>query len=439
MNISFRAIQESLKDSITQTGTVLFTNEKNMYIVKSDGSKLKISDNVFVENEEELSGLTEKFKDKIYVVKDSWKMYSWDGETWKLLSGGGGSGGSGGSISETARGTVNATQDQEIIRSPFSFPLGGSLKLYRNGVLQNLGVDYTELSTNSIQVTNPASSTDVFTFMLEVSGSLKLEPTAYRLELIYNVDGNVEKEVYTGGVNKTVTYTYNSTTGNIMTKTVEKDGLVTTATYNYDTEGNLISVDDEGTELVLVTDSSVEGDIGTVKPLNYHVDIVYNDSGKVDSEIYTGSVNKTVVYEYDEVSGKVLSKTVTSGDSVLKSTYTYDENGALISIDDEGTELVIVEGSNIGQDGDGSGGTVDPIIVDRVDTIDQTLTNHMTMMEEQMRRNQLNMINMQIKYDMALDMVGNQCGDYFIDVLQNSDNIETMINCSFDSLNEVIR
>jgi hypothetical protein len=341
MKLTFRAIQEQILDSITEAGSVVYTNQQNMYIVKGDGTKMKVSDNIFVEDETVLNDLPDKFLDKVYITKNNWKMYTWDGTVFKLLSGGGGSGGGSG-ISETQRESVSVIEGQTSIKSPFSFPMGGSLKVYKNGVLLDLDKDYTEVDSDYISVTVPTLSTDVFTFMVEISGVVKLEPTAYRMELEYNPDGSVAKEIYTGGTNKVVTYEYDLD-GNVTKKLVERDSQTFITIYNYDTNGNIVSIDDEGTEIAVLTSGS--GLLKGIKPIYYHLDLVYNTEGAVDKEVYTGDINKTVAYFYT-AEGNVDYKEVTDDEGQVKrAVYNYDTNGVLVSIDDEGTEIVIVEGS----------------------------------------------------------------------------------------------
>jgi YD repeat-containing protein len=339
MKLTFRAIQEQILDSITEQGTVIYTNEKNMYIVKSDGTKMKVSDNIFVEDETIMNDLPQKYIDKIYITKNNWRMYTWDGSVFKLLSGGGGSGGTGG-ISETQRETITVTDGLTSIKVPFSFPIGGNLKVYKNGVLLDLDKDYTE-STNAISLTVPTVSTDLFTFMLELAGVVKLEPTSYQLTLEYNLDGTVAKEIYTGGVEKTITYEYD-TEGNVTKQFVLRDGQTFTTTYNYDAQGNITTVVDEGSQIAVLT--SGDGILQGIKPISHTLTLVYNPDGSVGQEVYTGDIQKTITYFYTSDGNIDYKEVLESDGSVRKATYNYID-GKLISIIDEGTDLVIVEGS----------------------------------------------------------------------------------------------
>jgi hypothetical protein len=479
MNISFRAINEDILDSITKTGTVVFTNEKNLYIVKSDGSKLKITDNIFVSDETELESV-DKFPNKIYITKNNWRMYTWDGESFKLLSGGGTSGGGVGGVTETIRETVTVENGQTIIKVPFSFPTGGSLKVYRNGVLQDLDRDYIELNSTEIEMISPLEETDLITFMIESGGTITLQPTTYNLEIIYNPDGSVQKEIYTGGVEKVVEYVYDEITKQVIEKIVTRGENITKSIFNYDENGKIISIDDYGTEIAVLT--SPDGLLEGVKPFSYHLEIVYNPDGSVQKEIYTGDINRTVSYTYD-IEGNVLEKVVNENGHIKKAYYNYDSEGNITSIVDEGTDLVVVEGM-IGGSFSGSYESYDdtelrnkinelennknsmenrikeveskineqikqdkiegqltdsPTLKTDIQMLTQIVNDLIDNQEELLRRHQLDLINVQFKYDIALDMVGNQCRNYFIDVLQDTSNIEEMLYCEFNEESEIIK
>jgi hypothetical protein len=339
LKISFRATHESILDTITKSGSIVFTDEKNLYIVNSDSTKTKITDTIFVDDEYELLNMT-KYINKIYIAKNSWKMYAWDGTNIQLLSGGGGANSNG---IETVRESITVVDGQTLIRTPFSYPLGGKLKVYKNGVLLDLNVDYTEVDSLHILVNEPALSTDLFTFIIEVSGIIKLEPVTYQLDLTYYPDGNVHTETFTGGVNKVVTYNYNEF-GNTIEKIVERNnGVVGTATYEYDTDDinqKLIRVNDAETQIA-VFNNGVEV-IKGVKPFSYELELVYNSGGYIEQEIYTGDINKTITYTYGD-RWNMMEKSVEEDGFITKATYQYDDEDNLIRVIDEGTEMVIVE------------------------------------------------------------------------------------------------
>jgi hypothetical protein len=78
------------------------------------------------------------------------------------------------------------------------------------------------------------------------------------------------------------------------------------------------------------------------------------------------------------------------------------------------------------------GGTTLPD--DYVQAVEKRLKN----LEQQEVLFNKTIIQMQFKYDIALNLAKNQCSDYFIDVLQDSSNIESMIDCSYNGITETI-
>jgi hypothetical protein len=62
-----------------------------------------------------------------------------------------------------------------------------------------------------------------------------------------------------------------------------------------------------------------------------------------------------------------------------------------------------------------------------------------TQVDEQIKRLQLDNINMQFKYDIALNMVENDCGRYHINTLENADAFVEMEGFNFDSATETLR
>jgi hypothetical protein len=342
VNLSFKATQENLIDSITDTGSVVFTNEKNLYVVKSDGSKLKITDTIFLESVDdlELIPMEQRFLNKIYITKDNWKMYSWDGEDFVLLSGGGGGGS--GNI-ETIRETIPVVDGQTIIKLPFTYSMGGSLKVYKNGHLLDINLEYREIDQMHIELFEPAFVNDIFTFMIETGGYLTVEPIACNIDIEYYPDGSIYREIYTGGIEKIITYFYNDR-GLMVKRLVERNGIVVEANFEYNEYDDLVKVDDEGTEIAVITDDGINRG---VKPFEYRLRITYNDIGKLDTETFTGDITRTVKYEYNE-RGDITLKTVTDGrkgDIVTTKQYIYDAEGHLTDIIDGGTDIITVEGN----------------------------------------------------------------------------------------------
>lgn len=78
---------------------------------------------------------------------------------------------------------------------------------------------------------------------------------------------------------------------------------------------------------------------GAVLHPHYNVELEY-DGKRVIKEIYTGSVNKVVEYDYD-ANDNVIKKTVIKDDVIKIATYLYDLDGNLIEISDNGTEVPV--------------------------------------------------------------------------------------------------
>lgn len=76
-------------------------------------------------------------------------------------------------------------------------------------------------------------------------------PRKYTLNITYTAFGKIEKEIYTGDINKEVEYTYN-VYGDIVKKIITEGGVTKTATHIYDQNRKLIRIEDEGTESVAI-------------------------------------------------------------------------------------------------------------------------------------------------------------------------------------------
>lgn len=96
---------------------------------------------------------------------------------------------------------------------------------------------------------------------------------AFDCVIEYDRYGKIHSETYTGGINKEIVYGYNSY-GDISIKRITEDGQTKEAIYYYDTNGNLVSIKDEGTEKVaLVFNSECNGQGGTGSGENPVLDI----------------------------------------------------------------------------------------------------------------------------------------------------------------------
>lgn len=152
----------------------------------------------------------------------------------------------------------------------------------------------------------------------------------HNVQLIYNDDNQLVQEIYTGDINKTISYAYDSN-GNIVSKTVNTDTQIKTAVYQYDDFGNLIKIIDDGTEIP----------INGTKAKKFEVTYEYNSFGNVSKEIFTGDINKIITFSYNDF-GDIILKKITENDETKTAQYIYDENRNLIKIIDGGTEEVAI-------------------------------------------------------------------------------------------------
>lgn len=166
------------------------------------------------------------------------------------------------------------------------------------------------------------------------------------VQLIYDDNNKLIQEIYTGDINKTISYAYDSN-DNIISKTVQTDTDIKTATYQYDDFGNLIKVIDEGTEIP----------VNGTKAKKFEVTYEYNNDKNISREIYTGEINKTIEFSYNDF-GDIILKKITENDETKTAQYVYDDNRKLIKIIDDGTEevaIVFPEVSSGGNSGSSSG------------------------------------------------------------------------------------
>lgn len=61
------------------------------------------------------------------------------------------------------------------------------------------------------------------------------------------------------------------------------------------------------------------------------------------------------------------------------------------------------------------------------------------LLKEQLIRQQLSIIKMQFKYDIALNFTRNSCGDYLIDTLEDNSGIEELFNCNYVAASQTIK
>lgn len=193
--------------------------------------------------------------------------------------------------------------------------------------------------------------------ILKYSAGSILNPSC-SIECVYDEDGKLTQEIYTGDVNKTVSYSYDSN-NNIIKKTVVQDDVIKSASYIYDEDNNIIQIIDEGVDIPL----------DETRAKSYVSDITYDKNGNIIKQVYSGDVNKTVEFTYNAYND-VLTKTVTEGATSKTATYIYDANRRLVKINDEGTDkIAVVFPSEIYSSGGSSTDTTEEITKEDVDLV----------------------------------------------------------------------
>lgn len=97
---------------------------------------------------------------------------------------------------------------------------------------------------------------------------------AFDCSIEYSQYGRILKETYTGGIEKVIEYGYNSH-GDISVKKITENGQTKKASYFYDANGNLTSVEDEGTEKVaLVFNADCQGGTGGGESPGLDIDFI---------------------------------------------------------------------------------------------------------------------------------------------------------------------
>ena len=187
-----------------------------------------------------------------------------------------------------------------------------------NASINEIIKDIDDIKTNGIKLTAP--DVDLVTDFV---------PLRYSSTIEYE-DGKVIKEVYTGDVEKTVEYKYD---GRLITEKIVSDNLGTKRSiYTYDNYNRLISIIDEGTD-----NSMSAGVIGM--PIRHNVKLEYDEQNRVILEVYSGTENKQVSYEYIGSHTKKKKVSYPNGEERM-AIYNYDLSGNLISVEDEGVEKI---------------------------------------------------------------------------------------------------
>ncbi|SEV82810.1 RHS repeat-associated core domain-containing protein [Ruminococcaceae bacterium KH2T8] len=213
------------------------------------------------------------------------------------------------------------------------------------------GVETTYTYDSMDRVATTTVNGEVTTYSYSSVGNLvSVEDSTGTIFYTYNIDGYLSSVTNASG--EVISYTYDEA-GQIASMTI--DGQ--TISYGYDNMGRLVTVtDSEGT--TSYTYDAVGNRASTEYPNGVTTTYGYNENNVLVSEVSTDSagtvlasyeytiganneritcteLNRTVEYEYDELE-RLVSETVTTGDTVSVTTYTYDANSNRVSMDKDG-------------------------------------------------------------------------------------------------------
>ncbi len=225
------------------------------------------------------------------------------------------------------------------------------------------GVETTYTYDDMDRIATTTTNGEVTTYTYSSVGNLiSVNNPTGTVFYTYNADGYMTSVTNTNG--EVIFYTYNDA-GLVASMTIDEE----TIDYGYDSMGRLISVtDSEGT--TSYTYDAVGNRATTEYPNGLTTIYEYNENNVLISQVTTNEdgdilqsfeftigdnnerltcteIGRTVSYEYDELE-RLISETVTVGDEVSVTTYSYDSNSNRISMDRDG-DVTVYEYNELGQ------------------------------------------------------------------------------------------
>jgi len=164
--MNFKAIAENMLSAITAIGSIIFTNEQNMYIVKSDGSKMKLTDVIFVNDITDVNLVT--VSDKIYIDRTNWKAYIRDSANSKNVCITVSVNSSTFDIAASAEYTFTCASTSNIIFQIFKVVTLPDTSTYDEGIIYG---SYDDTSSVGVKILNSTS----ITIKNKTADSLKLK------------------------------------------------------------------------------------------------------------------------------------------------------------------------------------------------------------------------------------------------------------------------
>ena len=294
-NLQFVGDLQSAINSYSETGTVIYTSEANMYVIKSDSSKLKISDIMFVSILPTI-GIT----NKLYVLTTTFTLNFYD-TIWHEIK-----------PSELA---IKADKVTPVVENNLlSMDSIGNLKDSGNKVsdFETPTGSQTKVDNSIIAIKNGVS-TDGDTL-------LKLRGLITGIQTLLSVnDINFD------------------TLQEVVTAIKSDEGLLTSLTINKintsDIIDDLLHIDvnkplsaNQGLILKGLLDTSIGGATKPYEIGNYGILYDYNGEGKIITETITGSITRTTTFTYNTGGsdiGKILNQTIVEEGKTITMTYSY--------------------------------------------------------------------------------------------------------------------
>lgn len=225
------------------------------------------------------------------------------------------------------KGTVEYDSVFHVTFPPFSrqlpqrdfqiprFYIGSNtVEVFLDGIRMDVDDDYIEYNETTIRFNFDVPVESRVT--IRSSGSVV--STHLKEEYTYNEDGSLKTKIVSGGVNRSVEYTYD-TDGKILRETVtEWNGDIKTVDYIYDDEGKLIRKYDNSVYYALQGGA------------------VYDDT-ELDKrlEITEELADVDIIYEFDEKEDNIISESIydtqPTPQLVKHTEFTYDDNGNVLT------------------------------------------------------------------------------------------------------------
>jgi antitoxin component YwqK of YwqJK toxin-antitoxin module len=265
---------------------------------------------------------------------DSWKFFVGSKNGNKQVFGNG-------SVIPNNQSWVSFNAQDTFTITNGSIPNVKSIFVFVGGIIQP---NITILGNTSFKLPEPLdANVDVFAIWFESSsnnGTSSSSDTStmnlltgsnnFTTNYTYTVSGDIATETVQDSKGNIVSScAYNYLNSKISTVVFVMNGITTTSTYNYDSNGNLTSV--VNTQNVTLTDNSTLNLLTGSN--NFTTNYTYTSSGDIATEIVkdgNGYIISSTTYNY--INNQLSTIVLVMNRITTTSTYNYDSNGNLINI-----------------------------------------------------------------------------------------------------------